>query len=278
VVGTATDGPRLAGLRVLAAEDVELNRLILEDLLLDEGARVVFAENGREALDRIAEYGAQGFDVVLMDVQMPVMDGHEATRRLREIAPNLPIIGLTAHALAEERDKSLSAGMVDQVTKPFQADELINVILRQVGVHAAHAFAATASPEPASEELIDWQSLNQRFNNRHDFLKELLTTVLDSQANTPDKLIAAARDGDLAGMSFIIHSIKGLTGNLSAASLYGEAVAAESAANAAKRDKSPESLEQVRDMANALAESVRILLREVARHQAASSLSDFGRR
>ncbi|MGO9443759.1 MAG: response regulator, partial [Thiobacillaceae bacterium] len=66
--------------------------------------------------------------VVLMDVQMPVMDGHEATRRIRELAPGLPIIGLTAHALAEERERCSAAGMVDCVPKPIDIDTLVNVI------------------------------------------------------------------------------------------------------------------------------------------------------
>jgi CheY-like chemotaxis protein len=123
-------GPRLAGLRILAAEDVEVNQLILEDILVHEGAHVVFADNGQQALDRLEEAGVTAFDAVLMDVQMPVMDGHEAARRMREMAPELPIIGLTAHALAEEREKCLAAGMVDCATKPIDIDTLVNVILK----------------------------------------------------------------------------------------------------------------------------------------------------
>ena len=123
---------RLDRVRLLAAEDVEVNRLILEDLLAHEGAQVVFAENGREALERLEEAGVTAFDAVLMDVQMPVMDGYEATRRIREIAPGLPVIGLTAHALAEERYRCLAAGMVEHVTKPVDADELVAAVLRHV--------------------------------------------------------------------------------------------------------------------------------------------------
>ena len=128
----APAGRRLAGLRMLAAEDVEINRLILEDLLAHEGADVVFAEHGRQAIDRLQEAGVAAFDVVLMDVQMPVMDGLEATRCVLELAPGLPVIGLTAHALAEERQRCLAAGMVEHVTKPIDADELVDAILRHV--------------------------------------------------------------------------------------------------------------------------------------------------
>jgi CheY-like chemotaxis protein len=88
----------------------------------------VFANNGQEALERLEQAGVTAFDVVLMDVQMPVMDGHEAARRIREMAPGLPIIGLTAHALAEEREKCLAAGMVDCLTKPIEIQSLVNII------------------------------------------------------------------------------------------------------------------------------------------------------
>jgi CheY-like chemotaxis protein len=101
VDAAVTTQRRLAGLRLLAAEDMEINRLILEDLLIHEGAHVTFAEDGQQALDRLEEAGVSAFDAVLMDVQMPGMNGLDATRRLREIAPALPVIGLTAHAFAE---------------------------------------------------------------------------------------------------------------------------------------------------------------------------------
>ncbi len=130
-------GNQLSGLRILAAEDVEINRLILEDLLEFEGAHVVFAENGQEALDRLEEHGVSAFDLVLMDVQMPVMDGHEATRQIRMMAPELPVIGLTAHALAEEREKCLAVGMVDHVTKPIDLDIFIATIRRHVDMSSS---------------------------------------------------------------------------------------------------------------------------------------------
>lgn len=122
----------LEGLRVLAAEDVEINRLILEDMLVHAGASVVFAENGSQALECLHEHGVSAFDVVLMDVQMPEMDGYEATRRIAALAPELPVIGLTAHALEEERETGLAAGMVDHVTKPINPAVLVAAIQRHV--------------------------------------------------------------------------------------------------------------------------------------------------
>ncbi|MBL3590001.1 MAG: response regulator [gamma proteobacterium endosymbiont of Lamellibrachia anaximandri] len=129
---TPTTGGRLQGVRLLAAEDVDINRLILEDLLMEEGAQVIFAENGQQALKLLQEQGVSNFDLVLMDVQMPVMDGYEATRRIQEMAPGLPVIGLTAHALEKERERCFAAGMVDHVTKPIDPERLIATIQRHI--------------------------------------------------------------------------------------------------------------------------------------------------
>ena len=123
----------LAGLRVLAAEDNEINRLVLEDMLAGEGACAVMVGNGREAVDCIRREGAAAFDIVLMDIQMPEMDGLEATRRILQLAPGLPIVGQTAHAMAEEKEKCLEAGMVDRLAKPLEIDDLVAVVLKYTG-------------------------------------------------------------------------------------------------------------------------------------------------
>ena len=133
----------LEGIRVLAAEDVEVNRLVLQDLLEHEGADVVCVENGQLAVDAITADGGDCFDVVLMDVQMPVMDGYEAARIIRHHAPTLPIIALTAHALAEEYAKSIAAGMADHVTKPLDAEQIVAVIQRHTRLPRQRWIAAT---------------------------------------------------------------------------------------------------------------------------------------
>jgi PAS domain S-box-containing protein len=134
VATSAQAGARLAGLTLLAAEDNSINRMVLEEMLVSEGADLTLVENGRLAVERIVADGPDHYDVVLMDVQMPEMDGMEATRRIRELAPRLPIIGQTAHALAEEKERCLAAGMVDHVAKPLEQDELIAAILRHARV------------------------------------------------------------------------------------------------------------------------------------------------
>ena len=200
--------------------------MILADLLEHEGAQVRFAANGQEALDHVQRLGAEAFDVVLMDIQMPIMDGLEATRRLGALAPTLAVIGLTAHALAEERDKSFAAGMVDHVTKPIDLDILIAAILRQAPARPTPLITrATDTPAtaPAAEAVnagIDWTALSDRYDGRQTFIGKLLNTVLTTQAETPEQLRDAAQRRDMAALAFIGHSIKGVTGNVEARALH----------------------------------------------------------
>jgi CheY-like chemotaxis protein len=109
--------------RELTREGVE--RLVLESMLEFEGAEVVFVSNGQEAVDAMQKNDATGYHAVLMDVQMPVMDGLEATRRITALNTGVPVIGLTAHALEEERARCRDAGMVAHVAKPVEIDELV---------------------------------------------------------------------------------------------------------------------------------------------------------
>jgi hypothetical protein len=132
VAEPATTANSLAGLSFLVAEDEPINREILLENLIEDGAKVVMVTNGREAVERIIADGRDAYDVVLMDLQMPEMNGYEATRVIRELAPDLPIIAQTAHAFGEERDKCLAAGMVGHVSKPLDSNELLALIRQHV--------------------------------------------------------------------------------------------------------------------------------------------------
>jgi signal transduction histidine kinase/CheY-like chemotaxis protein len=134
-----SSGQRLRGLRLLAAEDNEVNCMVLQSMLDLEGAQVVFVANGLEAVNamKALRQGGPGFDAVLMDVQMPVMDGLEATRRILALNLGVPVIGLTAHALPEERERCSAAGMVAHLAKPVELDELVAVVQRCVAGHRA---------------------------------------------------------------------------------------------------------------------------------------------
>ena len=121
---------RLAGIRVLVADDVRINRTIVEALLEDEGAIVTTATDGMQAVEAVSGRGKDAFDLILMDLEMPKMDGRQATRRIRASHPALPIIGLTAHVSEEERERSLQSGMDDQLVKPVLPETLVAAIQR----------------------------------------------------------------------------------------------------------------------------------------------------
>ena len=123
---------RLEGVRVLVAEDNEVNQIVLERALEIEGAHATIVGDGRQAVNRVLADGREAYDVVLMDIQMPEMDGYEATRRILELAPDMPVIGQTAHAMLDERRECLAAGMVDHVAKPIDFRLLVDVIVRHL--------------------------------------------------------------------------------------------------------------------------------------------------
>lgn len=120
----------LHGARILVVDDAVDNRKLLSFHLKKAGATVDLAENGQEALDRIAAAGDQPYDVILMDMQMPVLDGYDATRRLREMGNLVPVIAVTAHAMSEDRAKCLASGCSDYLTKPIQRELLLETTQR----------------------------------------------------------------------------------------------------------------------------------------------------
>ncbi len=231
----ATSGPRLAGIRVLAAEDNEIDRLVLAELLEIEGAHVVCVEDGRMAIERLAKEGGDAFDVMLTDIQMPVMDGYTTARRVREIARRLPVIGLTAHAMPEERARCLDAGMVEHVAKPIDLTTLVNAILAHVPrtVERPSVKAPCTRDAPAGlASLIDWAALEAGFAGRPEFLDKLAEAVLESQSGTPARLREAAAQRDFDALRSLAHSVKGMSGNLKAQTVAEEARRCEQAARA----------------------------------------------
>jgi PAS domain S-box-containing protein len=120
----------LAGLSILVAEDNLVNQGLLLENLRAQGADVTLAADGLEVVQRVLEDGADAYDLVLMDIQMPGLDGYAATRRIHAEAPDLPVIGQTAHVLGEEREQCFAAGMADHLAKPIDTARLVELVLR----------------------------------------------------------------------------------------------------------------------------------------------------
>jgi signal transduction histidine kinase/CheY-like chemotaxis protein len=234
-----TEGPHLSGIRILVAEDNDVNRLILDDMLSGEGARVTLVENGRLALDLVARDGGQAFDLVLMDIQMPEMDGYEATREILKLAPDLPIVAQTAHALSGEADRCQAVGMVDQLTKPVDCQKLVDIVLRNAKVApippsqsatTTRVIDTVRAPVPAN--WMDWPALRERYAQNPEFLRKLLNVAITSLATMPADLREALRAEDSTRTIFLAHSVKGAAGNLLASELATRASEAELACRA----------------------------------------------
>jgi len=221
-----------AGIRVLLVEDNPINQEVARELLERRGARVVQAGNGAEAL-RLLSASGPGFQVVLMDVHMPVLDGLEATRRIRldPALDGLPIIAMTASAMAGERALCMQAGMNDQVNKPIIVAELYNTLQRWVRPHAgplAEAPVKDVSAEGLPERL---PGINLRRALRTlesaPLLRKLLQSFRRENLSLLDDLHAALAESDLERARRLVHTVKGVGGNLGADALCSAARALE---------------------------------------------------
>ncbi|NJD08664.1 MAG: PAS domain S-box protein [Methylococcaceae bacterium] len=233
---------RLRGLVILAAEDNEINRLILKDLLVHEGASVMLAETGAHAVRVVAARGPEAFDAVLTDVQMPEMDGYETTRQIARVAPGLPVIGLTAYALPEERARCLAAGMVEHISKPIDPDRLVTAILAHCPAGGRKKSpevtgGALAESDHPQLPILDRNALALRYSGRGSLIEKLIHVAVASSREARVKLRQAADAGDLPSLRFLAHSVKGMAGNLEAPRSAEAARLLETAA----RDSHPEA-------------------------------------
>ena len=151
--GTLPSKSRLDGWRVLVAEDNAVNQIVIQSLLEIEGAEVELAADGYKAVQQVALRGGTRYDVVLMDLMMPGIDGYETARRIKAIDPLLPIIGQTAHAWPEVREQCLQAGMAERVAKPLNADELVAALLRHARPQRPISGGLPAAPGRGVEAL-----------------------------------------------------------------------------------------------------------------------------
>jgi PAS domain S-box-containing protein len=251
-------GNRLAGLRILVAEDNEINQFVIREMLCGEGCEVELAADGQQAVALAAGPGRGTFDLVLMDVQMPVLNGYEATQRIRAIAPQLPIVALTAHALAEERRKCLAAGMEDIVSKPIDPEQLVSVIRRHA-LSAGPASIIEAGDATAGQPgHIDYDSLQAHWNRTPGMAVRLLRIFLESREDSPQDLRDAVAAGDMERIGFVCHNLKSVLGSIEAthgamiaADAYRAATAGESAALDLAMHLADE-LDALRDQAAAL--------------------------
>jgi signal transduction histidine kinase/CheY-like chemotaxis protein len=232
----AQSGPPegLRGASVLLVEDNDINQQIAVELLQDAGIRVTVAANGQEALDRLFAAGSADYDAVLMDVQMPVMDGIEATRRLRAAAGfgRLPVIAMTAHALAEKRERCLAAGMVDHVAKPIDPQSLYETLGRWIGKPRVAEVRAPAPIDIPAIEGLDAVAGLRRVAGNHALYLRVLRQFMQQEADVTARLAAALTHRDFEAAERIAHSLRGVAGNIGFTALHSAATTLENAIRA----------------------------------------------
>ena len=215
------EGARLAGLCVLVVDDSDINRDVACRILESEGARVKLAADGSQAVE-ILRAMPDGVDLVLMDVQMPVMDGYEATRQIREIPhiAALPVVALTAGAFTNQQTAAFAAGMNGFISKPFDVDDLIATVLRLAGGELLPE-ATAAGPRPAAAP-IDLQRGLSNWGDQASFRKYLCHFTATHGQDGADiaRLLAEGRRKDAAGLA---HKLKGAAGSMALMQVWRQA-------------------------------------------------------
>ena len=254
----------LRNARVLLAEDNEINREIALALLSAIGVETDTVENGRLAVERVRA-DPRRYNAVLMDIQMPEMDGIEACKQIRTFAEaeNLPIIAMTAHALDQERDKCLDAGMNDHISKPIDADALANTLIRWIGVERGQgeqqALPMLRAPQeddlglPAELPPFQISDALVRMNGDRELLKSLILMFRDRYATAPAEIMRLLDHGEVQELYRLAHTLKGVAGSLEANDAFR---AARTLENALKSDPSAD----VKEKAVALADCIQSAL------------------
>jgi two-component system sensor histidine kinase/response regulator len=223
----ATSGRARA--RVLLAEDNPINRRLVTALLEKRGHPVVTVDNGRSAVEAVA---AQAFDVVLMDLQMPELDGLEATAAIRNAelgtGRHLPIVALTAHAMKGDRERCLAAGMDAYLSKPIRTAELVTLVDQLTGAaEQAPATPAVADGADSSEPPFDPDDALGRVGGDRELLRELLSIFRQESPRLLGLIGHSLRVGDAKGLEQAAHTLRGSVGSFGATTAAQLALALE---------------------------------------------------
>ena len=230
----------IQGAQVLLVEDNEINQQVAKEILEGAGLNITLATNGQEAVNAVKE---NSYDAVLMDLQMPVMDGYTATREIRNLKSeirNVPIIAMTAHAMAGDEDKSLQAGMNGHVTKPIDPDQLFATLEKWIkpGEKRVTAEKLVVSAEaPAEEKVVvaedelpeslpgfDLTDGLKRLQGNKTLYRRLLINFATDYNRVADEIHEALNEKDFDQAHSLVHNLKGLAGNLAALELQDAAV------------------------------------------------------
>lgn len=227
IVEAGAKSVSLRGRRILLVEDNEINQMVAAEMLQGLGVEVTIAANGEQALKTIE---LLEFDAILMDIQMPGMDGFEVTRRIRNHAryadPSFPIIAMTAYAMTGDRDKVLQAGMNDYIPKPVELAQMTAILVRWLP--GREPVGQPNTPAQAGMALNRTTAL-QRLNDNEGLYLRLLGMFEQDHAGMVDKIRAALQSGDLDAARLYVHTLKGTAGTIGADALQAAALRVEKA-------------------------------------------------
>ena len=232
---------KLRGAKVLLVEDNEVNQELALELLVNNGISVQVADDGQQALELLA---GEGFDGVLMDCQMPVMDGYTATREIRQQPrfKELPVIAMTANAMAGDREKVLEAGMNDHIAKPINVNEMFQTMARWI-TPSGRVEAPLAAPSEGGAEVeipalpgIDTEAGLATTQNNPKLYRKLLIKFRDAERDFEARF-RAAEDGETA--TRLAHTLKGVAGNIGATGVQAAAKALEFACKEGEAEIDP---------------------------------------
>ncbi|MEI6713526.1 MAG: response regulator [Verrucomicrobiota bacterium] len=245
VVNGAT-APARVSMNVLLAEDGPVNQVLATKFLVDRGHKVTIANNGLEAVDLSSR---ENFDVILMDIQMPEMNGYQATGAIRErekqSGKHIPIIAMTANAMTGDREKCLSAGMDDYISKPVRSEALYAVLEKYAALPEAKP-VLTISETSSSEQGLVFNATEFALEMGDvSLMKKLLEMFPAESKKRLDELNRAVLVKDVDAIERATHAMKGLLGNYSAAPALEAVVALSACAENGQLERAPELLERI---------------------------------
>jgi len=257
----------IRGARILLVEDNKINQQVAQEILEDEGFVVEIAENGKEAVEMVAK---SEYDIVLMDIQMPVMDGYTATREIRknDRFKSLPIIAMTASAMVQDRENALEAGMDDHVAKPIDPDALFSTLIKWIEPcereipespveEARDIKTEKVEPDLPEIQYIDVNSGLKRVGGKKKLYLSILTKFYRDYPDATEQIKDAWDNGDQKLAQRLAHTVKGIAGTIGANDLQEAGGNLEASIKHQKTDEFETLLNSFKDALNRVINSLK---------------------
>lgn len=275
---------RYANTLVLLVEDNEINQQIAVELLETVGVQVDVASGGQEALDKLRSNHANTYDMILMDLEMPGMDGHQATQKIRQVEAyhHIPVVAMTAHAMADVRQRCMDEGMQDFLPKPVQPNDLFNMLARWLEHKALTTDAQEIRQERGaiasvlSDQSVDFNCFKHidthlglsLMMGKKDLYLRVLINFRDGQMHTANQIFVAIEHDAIEQAQMLVHTLKGLAGSIGATQVQAEAAQLE--LNLHLLAQAASSKQEAIRLCEKLHQALNLVLVELQRHLPAS--------